>query len=122
MKELIRFNLWEGITHKSRCNNEVDFQREKYGEVLKALSASASMYQQEITIEVSEDGWIIEIHAAAETGKARILVPKDRNNEIKVLEDTRKDSEDHHTIQYEEEVEEERRREAEEAADLYETD
>ena len=102
-----RFNLWEGITHKSNCSTETDFQRKKHVKVIQALAASESMHGQEITIEASDDGWIIEIHAAYESGKARILVPKDRNDDIKILHDDRKDSRDHHEEQYEEQYEEE---------------
>jgi len=90
-----RVILWCTMTHRAACKTTLEFESKDYGQLMKRLGASASMHGQEIILEVTDDGWIVEINACEETGKARILIPKDREKPVKILEDTRKESEAH---------------------------
>lgn len=88
-KSRCRINLWEAISHLTQCKDRPASSREQAGEIQAALGDASSMAGQELSLEATEDGWVIEVHSCYESGKVRLLVPKDRGAKVRVLEDTR---------------------------------
>lgn len=80
-------NLWECLTslHNLPASHSVT------DELLQALGFSTRFHMQELTLMVTDDGWLIQVFSAdsgLDPGKIEILIPKDYTKPVKVLEDT----------------------------------
>lgn len=79
-----RANLWECLTRT---------ETEEFDNLIEDLGASASLSGQELSLRSTNEGWVITVHACYEDGKVEILIPEDRTVPVKILKDTRADSE-----------------------------
>jgi hypothetical protein len=73
-------NLWDLLSKESCSNSAVD-------ELHRRLQKTARIFQQELTLEVSDDGWVIHVHSADDIRDSlRIDIPKDRSEPIRMSE------------------------------------
>jgi len=73
-------NLWDLLSKESCSNSAVD-------ELHQRLQKTARIFQQELTLEATDDGWVIHIHSADDIRDSlRIDIPKDRSEPIRMSE------------------------------------
>lgn len=80
-------NLWELITHAAECPS-LDFKRGEIKSMIRELS-DRSAYGQELSIGTTERGWVVEIHSCFTDMKVVVLVPRDPQLPVEIVEDTR---------------------------------
>ena len=71
-----KVNLWECLTHKAGCKQTLDFQKDVFKKLLENI-ANAGNSGQEITLEATEEGWLVEVFSCYGGEGAKVLFPKE---------------------------------------------
>lgn len=99
MADQTHVNLWECLTSTER-NHRKDICGPKVtSELLMALGRSARFHMQEISLDVTEEGWQIKIFGCDPQDygdEIIILIPKDATEPVKVRKDCIGRREYHH--------------------------
>ena len=93
-------NLWECLTSLESIH-----RRDKYcsprvmDEDISALSLSSRYYGQELSVQATDEGWLIKVFSCYSDGcpeGIEILIPKDRLQPAKILLDRFGNTQYHH--------------------------
>ena len=93
-------NLWEALTSLETIGRrEEKYPQRVFQEQLCELGKAARFHMQEITLEATEEGWLIKVFgcdSAADGFDIHILIPKDYRQPTKVIKDRYGRLEYHH--------------------------
>lgn len=80
-------NLWELLVHAS--HRDPGPAQQRASQAASELGSAACMPWQNISLSPRDEGWVVRIHSTYESGIVEMLIPKDRGQPVRVLEDTR---------------------------------
>ena len=83
-------NLWDMLVRVS--NGEAGPAQQRASEATAELQKSACLPWQNICVSERDGGWLINVGSSCETGVVEILVPKNADKAVSVIQDTRRQS------------------------------
>lgn len=92
-------NLWECLTNAERTARKYDTTPRVTSEDLRTLGQAARFYRQELSVEVTEDGWLLRLFSCdveCYGDEVVILIPKDGREPVEVKKDRIGKREYHH--------------------------
>lgn len=93
MSSATYINLWECLTSLERKEERYEKEplcRKVNPELLMALGRAERFYNQELSLEVTEQGWLIKILTCSVEqygDSVEILIPKDHREPCQILKD-----------------------------------
>lgn len=97
---MTHINLWEALTTLESRHARGEYISPKVTEEdIIALGTAGRWNGQELSLEASEEGWIIKVFSCYSEDfvtEVKILIPKDLNKPVKILKDRSGRVEFHH--------------------------